>query len=1110
MHTLARRTIAVLVPTVLVLISAGMAFPGQVSDGADSSTAPLLLSADVRAGLASTVAGLHVEDVPLAVALRELSSRSATPVAYSPSLLPEDHLVSCACADVPVEMALRMILKGSGFEVSQVGEQLIVRRTPPVAPTSPAALSWADRASSVPWSGMDRPIAELATNAPGSRRTASRQGAVEGVVREAGTMRPLAAVQVSIQGTGLGTLTNREGRYALENVPSGEVTVVAQSIGYSTGRETVTVRTGTSITVDFALRETAISLDELVVTGTAGATERRRLGNTISTIDAADVTTNQPIASMDELLQGRASGVSVLQTSGTVGTGSRIQVRGLVSVSQNNTPLIYIDGVRVDNSKEDAMVGGQGLSRLQDLPVGDIERVEIIKGAAATTLYGTEASAGVIQIFTKRGEIGAPQFSAQFDYGFERVPTGRFQTGLYTEFVGPDGLPARDPLELLETGHQTGVRLEMKGGTEGIHYFLGGGVSRQEGSLTPDLNHLRQVSMRGNVTAVPSERLSVTMNSGYTRSDLRLPPGDNAIEGLLMNLTVGVPYGATEDRPWGEPFTPVAAIRQIENRQAVQRFTGGVTVEYLPRENLRNTAVLGLDWVDQETSMLFPFGYLGGTYGEGRRDKWDRTFSNVSVDLRSVYSTEFDAGPSLQVALGAQGNFSSDQRTYGRGDVFPAPGVSTISAAARTQGGEISIEEVTAGLFSEGTLGLGDRLFLTAGLRLDGNSAFGDEFDTQIYPKASVAYNISDERFWPVDLIPTTKLRVAWGRSGLAPAQFAADRTYEAVSALGGEPAVTPGNLGDPFLAPEKSSELEVGFDAGFFEDRLGLAVTYFRQKTTDALVPAQFAPSGGFLVPQLKNVGSIQNTGFETTLNALVVARPSLSVTADLELAWQTNEVLDMGGSPPIVRHVVDQQQVREGYPVDGFWTRRLLGWDAEARHHIYSDGLEYHGAASPKHFGSFTLGLDLWDRVRVGALADWATGHYKNNTTRYFQIAYRTGDEYLATVERPTGTPTAASDSLSDRIARGGIGTFIEPADFLKLREVSLSYRMPQAWLDPIRLRNATFRVAARNLHVFTKYSGVDPEITWDGRDGFNTGAEFNTLPPPRRLTFSIRTDF
>ncbi len=933
-------------------------------------------------------------------------------------------------------------------------------------------------------------------------------GTVQGRVLES-SGRVLAAVQISVPGTGIGAVSNAAGEFSLTDVPAGEATVEARMLGYGTRQERVTVPAGGTVQIVFTLRETAINMDEIVVTGTAAATERRKIGNTIASIDARKITERAPIAGLDELLKGRAAGVNMLPSSGQVGTGGTLRIRGMVSISQDNTPLIYVDGVRVDKATSGPGVGGQGSSRLLDVVTTDIERIEIVKGAAATTLYGTEASAGVIQIFTKRGRAGAPQWDFQIEQGAERIPDV-FKSDLHTNFVGPSGLRARAPNEVIETGYSTAVNASMSAGTEAVRYYISGRYNRQAGSLTPELNNLRQIASRFNLNAVANERMSFEVSAGILNSQLRLPENDNAIFGLMTNLLLGVPYQATEQRQWGEAFNSHEANNQLENMQQLNHFTGGFTMRFQPLDFVRTHLTIGLDLVNEENTKFFPFGFVGSTHNAGRKDNETRTNRAVTVDARVAMSNQLMNNISSESALGFQGNFDKVIRVFAQGLDFPAPGVSTVGAGARTRGNENRTEAVNAGFFLQETLGWKDRLFLTGGLRVDGNSAFGGEFSTQAYPKFSAAYNISDAAFWPVGVWPTMKLRVAYGASGLAPAQFAADRTFMPVSALDGQPAVSPANLGDPNLGPERSKELEFGFDAGLLDDRVSLVMTYFRQRTKDALLPAQFSPTLGFERPQLKNIGEIENTGLEAEVRALMVSRRKVEIESAVQFTFPSNKVLDMAGSPPILPAAASAIQVREGHPILGMWVRPLLGWDATRRVHIVGDTAEYVGQAMPKFYGSYSLNVRLLQNLTVSGLADWATGHHQTNGTRYFRIRYRTGDEYLSLVGDERGSPTPAADSLYDLMIKQTYGGVTERADWLKLREISATYAIPASLTARIGMKAANVRVAARNLFTITDYSGVDPEVNWAGTNNLIRGVEFFTVPQSRRVYVSANVSF
>ncbi|MGH7711565.1 MAG: carboxypeptidase regulatory-like domain-containing protein, partial [Gemmatimonadaceae bacterium] len=255
---------------------------------------------------------------------------------------------------------------------------------------------------------------------------AQQTGTISGRVVAEGSSQPIEGAQVYLVGATLGTRTAANGRYTIANVPPAQYRVRAQMIGFRPMEQPATVVAGQTLTIDYVMKQQAIALDALVVTGTAGTARAREVGNSISQID---LTTVQPPANVGQLLQGRAAGMTVMPSSAGAGSGSMIRLRGNVSVAMSNQPLVYVDGVRIrsDGYQRNVPPTGSALrsgndvaSPLNDINPNDIDRVEVIKGAAAATLYGTEAAAGVIQIFTKSGRTGTPQWSVSVDQGFVR------------------------------------------------------------------------------------------------------------------------------------------------------------------------------------------------------------------------------------------------------------------------------------------------------------------------------------------------------------------------------------------------------------------------------------------------------------------------------------------------------------------------------------------------------------------------------------------------------------------------------------------------------------------------------------------------------------------
>jgi TonB-dependent starch-binding outer membrane protein SusC len=943
---------------------------------------------------------------------------------------------------------------------------------------------------------------------------AQQIGSVSGTVLDNATNRPLSGAYVTIPGTGITSLTREDGRFNIPNAPAGEVRLRAQLIGYATVVETVQVVAGETTTVEFRLASQAIGLREVVVTGTAGEMERRAMGTVIASVDVGQVMERQHITSVDQLLQSRVPGMNVYAPQGAHGIGGVMQIRGLTSVTLNSDPVIYIDGVRVDGSHDRGAewIGGQHPSRLQDISPQDIERIEIVKGAAASTLYGTQGANGVIQIFTRRGSAGAPQWTLEMSQGYERMATDTFPGRLFTEFHGPpdpvtgEVFWAQDPIQEVSRGHHQRYALSVAGGGENIRYFASGLARTAETSVRPETNWEKHYAGRANIDALVTSNLRLSFNSSLSFTTSRIPRGENAWEAIYPIFASAIPYTARPDRPYGEAGNSIEANTTMEHMLGTRRITAGVTMDHNPMERFSHRATVGVDQYTEETTTFFPFGYEGMFYELGSKLNSTRQFRDITVDYRASYDQPINPTFNLRLAAGAQGNLTDQTRIMGIGSEFPGPGLSTVSAGAITSASESRVEHVNAGVFAEQTLEVWDRLFLITGLRLDGNSAFGNEFQYQVYPKASLAYNISDEVFWPTDWIPTMKLRVAFGAAGRAPSQFAADRTYSPVAAKDGQPAVTPANLGDPNLGPERSQELELGFDAGFWDNRIGLEFTVWRQKTKDALLSVAFPASQGFLSSQLTNLGELRNDGVEMMVNTLLVRRPGLEWDLTVQAAHQTSELLDLGGLPPMNIRVT---RLEEGFPINGIWANRLE-WDPVTRtHSIVSDGREYVGPADPVWTGSVNNNV-RWNRLTFTGNVGFAMGHYRASFQHWWDTYTGTGDMYLSLVERPTGAPTAASDSLWNYALEGGSHIFNYKGDFVRLRELAVTYDIPSDWVSGLRMRRASVRLSGRNLWHWTAGPWMDPEVGYYGSSHVGRGMDWNSTPLPRVYMLSFRTTF
>jgi TonB-linked SusC/RagA family outer membrane protein len=1046
--------------------------------------------------------------------------------------------------------------------------------------------------------------AALAALAPPHYAAAQGTGTIQGEVREAGSLRPLSTMQVHIPATGAGTLTNSSGRYQLVNVPAGPVTVVVTGVGYGRLTETVTVVSGQVATANFSLSPSAIELDELVVTGAGQATQIRKLGNTVATINTRELEA-LPISNMSEVLQGREPGVVALPTGGVAGEGTKIRIRGTSTLSQSNDPIIYVDGVRVDNAGGMGGLerGGGSPSRLDDINPASIERIEILKGAAAATLYGTEASNGVIQIFTKSGTAGEPRWNLQIEQGMSNYPESRYKphAGFARTAAEADRLSdfwgmQISPYEvfevnmwpqMFETGDFSTQALSVNGGNADVTYFVSGRILNENGPFRndgfggaePGFTHVEDINRKrqanANLTFRPWDDVRIRVNSMYVDGYQEVMNNNNSIYGTISNLINSKPERA-DDVNLSGAVPAFGSVREMMNHrtmQDMQRFSGSVGAQYAVFDALNLDLTLGVDLVTEQNVNFVPFGWnvdrLSAASPEGSRTARDRNQRQYTADLKSSWNEDISPLFNSALVVGAQVFFTETMRTGGTGSRFPGPGLEVIGAGADQSVFEQRISQVSGGVFAQEQIGFADYLFVTAGARFDKHSAFGQSSGGALYPKFSISFVPTDMPTMPAsDLLSSVRIRAAVGQSGLQPGAFDKYTTFSPLNSESG-PGVAPENLGNPDLKPEVSTEYEGGIDLGLLSNRISVNATYWDRTVTDVLIARQFAPSGGFRNTQLDNIGEMTARGVELGISGMVVNTPAYSLDLFANTAYLKETVTDLGGAPPLKPGYYRYGNwVREGYAPGAFFGPRLI--DAEYPMDVNGDGnpdtrdellaffaqprrvetirtmlqpgidgdplLHYLGKPTPDWAGSFGGRLTFLQNFNLSSLFEYKAGNYHvHNLTDEFRRSHgligrniRASAETEAVLLNPASTAEQrveaakrwatemAALSPQDRL------NAIEAADFIRLRELSLSYRVPEALVGRFGMSSLELTAAGRNLALWTKYSGVDPELNVvGGRDSTpgSSGQEFNNFVSgvegwgfamPRRVTFSASIGF
>jgi len=957
---------------------------------------------------------------------------------------------------------------------------------------------------------------------------AQETATIRGTARSSGSRLPVSDVQVTVQGSLLGTSSGADGSFVITAVPPGPVSVVAQRIGFRRLVHQVRAVAGETVVVDFSLEPVAQSLENIVVTPT-GEMRRREVGNTIATLSSLDVNA-AAVKNVSEMLNSRAAGVLVLQSSGTSGMGSRIRVRGSNSVSLSNEPIIYVDGVRVTNdaSAMSFETGGDAPSRLNDLNPDEIANVEIVKGPAAATLYGTDAANGVVWITTKRGRTGATEWRffteqgsltdrTRYPASYRGVTAANAVCRLSDVAAGSctqASVLSLNPLEDAATSPFRPGAIEQysgaaSGGRDAMRFFVSSDLKREAGVLPG--NALRRGTMRGNFDFPLRPDLAAAVSAGFISSALSFPLNGNYELGLLGN---GLASQGTSAILGGWGFFPIDQLKSVENRQSINRLTSAIKLDWAPLAAWRNRLNVGLDRVVRDDDEYFPAGQAPAWLGYDRGARFANRFNSGTYTVDLLSSATFNIRPELrgESSVGLQYIRESVTGRYATGRQLVA-GTRSIRAAAITEGSESTIENKKAGVFVSQQLAFRDRLFVTGAVRADDASAFGRQYDLVAYPKLSASWVVSDEQFFPdVPALSSLRLRSAWGKSGLQPGSTDALRYYQPIAvALGGQnvTAVTFGNLGNPSLRPEQSAELEAGLDAQFLGGRLSAELTYYNKRTSDALVFRVMPPSLGVSAGRFENLGSVRNSGFEAVFNAGLVQRPRLTWDLTVNAATNENKLLSLGAGIPPINLGIQRHAV--GYPLGGFWARPIDGFsDANGDGILTASEVTvgstpvYLGTPMPRRQLALSNTVGFLGAFRANALIEYRGGHKLYNNTGQWR-----------TIQGITQGLNDRSVPIADQareVAAAFLGTnagFVEDASFWKVREVSLAYDLPAVWATRIRARQASLVVAGRNLATRTNYTGLDPEVNQAGQNNFGA-TDFMTQPPVRYFTMRVNLSY
>jgi outer membrane receptor protein involved in Fe transport len=686
-------------------------------------------------------------------------------------------------------------------------------------------------------------------------------------------------------------------------------------------------------------------------------------------------------------------------------------------------------------------------------------------------------------------------------------------------------------------GHLQGYQAEVSGGSDRIRYYVSGAFDNDQGFI--EVNKEKKWSGRANLTIVPNERLSINTSLGLVTSDL----GTLATGGTNSTIGGGLHRGRPQFKNTSTRGWPTLTAREqydyLQQSRETDKFTSSVQVTHNPLQWLEQRLTFGADLTSILNSDLTPLpedpdliARLGSSQRAGQASKSVNDQRNITLDYSATGIAQLSEGLTSRTSAGLQYYARTSETVSASGEGFPAPGLSTVGSTSVNRTGSASFTEVaTVGMFVQEEVQWNNRLFLTAAARADDNSAFGEDFSFVIYPKLSASWVISEEPFFNVGAIDQLRLRAAYGASGRQPAVNSALRTYEPATGRGDAPVVRPDQVGNPDLKPERGSEIEVGFEVSLFENRLGLDVTGYHETIDDVIIQRQNAPSGGFPGTQRINGGQVDSKGFEAALTGQL--GPSLDLNASV--GYVDNKIVHMGGLPPILinDHASGPMHV-PGFPPASQFVRIAVSADFDENYHAINmmcdggtgpeqaDGrrygrggapvpcaeapLVYAGTVTPPWEGAFgaTWRPPLFaNNLSLTAGFGWTKGSIKFNQNRWAaSTSYRVGEENVFP-QRYTPVEVASAENGASLYINN---FYVEDNSYLRLRELSLNYVLPENFLLTGSSR-ASVSVGMRNVKTWTGYTGGDPENLNSGPTDGGRIDDTGGIPTPMSLTVTLR---
>ncbi len=960
---------------------------------------------------------------------------------------------------------------------------------------------------------------------------------VTGVVTRQGIGAPLEGAEITVLNASpiVTARTGADGRYTV-TAPDGPARMQVRAIGYK--RVEFTVPAGQA-TADFALAQDVFKLGEVVVSGQATTIERRSATTAVALVTSEELK-RVPVPTIEAALTGKITGVNLQANSGAPGGGMQMQIRGNNTLLGGFDPLYVVDGVIYSNATvpggrgfannaANAVLEADAVNRLADLNPADIASIEVLKGASASSIYGSKAANGVVVITTTRGQSGQARFNITQragQYSPLRVMGSRKFTldsalaafnsaqaqSQVRPFFASNNSPFFDNAAAIYSNRDPSYETiaDVSGGTVNTRYFISGNYKRDEG--TEIGTGAGKQGLRVNVDQVLSPTLDLRISSVYARNENDRGWANNcnnygchgyalAYIPSFIDLTLKNPDGSFPTPPtaFSVQSNPIQLTELGVNHEETNRFTGGVTMGWTPslgdKQTLRFVGAGGLDVFDQLNDVWTPnelfFERVTALPGESIESGGRSRFFNYN--LNGVHSWNL-GGFSATTSAGFQ--YEDRQlSTFRIRTQNLLPGQRNVNQGTNQQGFENLTQERTIAFYgSEELRLLSERLLVRGGLRAERSSVMGDIDKYYVFPQISSSYRLENLLGQGSDV----KLRAAYGETGNQPI-FGQKFTNLTTPTLGGTQGLgvsTASGFAD--VEPERLKEIEAGLEGSLMNERITWEFTGFSRNTTNLLLNRVPEPSSGFTT-QVFNGGKIRNWGYEIGVGYSVLQTAKASWVTRATFTTYDSEVTDLAGLPPFFPTGsgfgnLGRTRIEKGQPIT-----QLVGFDVLANGNRDST-LSNLGNTAPAFRMGFVNDM-AYGPLNFNAVVDWQKGSDIINLTDYLQDDGKTTEDW----------GSAAWAKRYNCYRKGCISPYIEDGSFVKVREVSVNYDVPRGLYERINgLKTARVGVVARNLFMWAPYRGVDPEVANFGSNAIRNNLDIGPYPPSRGIFLNVSLGF